>query len=119
MAEFSRQYFLAPVLLLALISFGSVLIFSSPQNEIPYRLKGSVSKVDRLHSWLRERAFDRLPWSTTKNTDENYEEVYETITAIKTWASQSSDPNNHTNILVDVVSIGSSSRIDYLHDAFC
>jgi hypothetical protein len=114
MTEFSRQYFLAPVLLLAIISFESVLL-KSGENENPPQLKGSVSKVDRLQSWLRERAIDRLPWSTTNNTADYYEEVRETITAMKTWASQSSDSYNHTNILVDVISIGSSSRIEYLH----
>jgi len=112
MAEFSRNYFVAPVLLLAFISFGSVFIrSSSPQNENPPQLKGSVSKVDRLQSWIRERAIDKLPWSTTNNTEDYYEDVHETVTAMKTWAAN----GNHTNVLVDVISIGSSSRMDYLH----
>jgi hypothetical protein len=115
MTEFGRQYFLAPVLLLAIISFGSVFTIRSGENENP-QLKGSVSKVDRLHSWLRERAIDRLPLSTTNNTADYYEEVHETVNAMKRWASQSSDTHNHTNILVDVISIGSSSRMDYLHN---
>eukprot|EP00985_Skeletonema_marinoi_P005617 scaffold2437_cov135-Skeletonema_marinoi.AAC.1 len=112
MAEFSRNYFVAPVLLLAFISFGSVFIrSSSPQNENPPQLKGSVSKVDRLQSWIRERAIDKLPWSTTNNTEDYYEDVHETVTAMKTWAAN----GNHTNVLVDVISIGSSIRMDYLH----
>src|SRR5210317_1912905 len=111
MAEFSRQYFLAPVLLLTFISFGGVFIRSSTtqNNESSPRLKGTVSKVDRLSSWLKER----IPWSTSGNTN-TYEayEVNETLNALKTWVGHSSN-HNHTQ-LIDVVSTGSSSRKEYL-----
>mmetsp|Transcript_23919 Transcript_23919/g.39432 ORF Transcript_23919/g.39432 Transcript_23919/m.39432 type:complete len:436 (-) Transcript_23919:862-2169(-) len=110
-----QRYFLAPVLLLAFISCGSVFSRSAA-GENPPKLKGSVSKVERLQSWIRERAIDKLPWSTTNKTEDYDHEVRETYTAMKTWAAQSSDHENQTNIiLVDVISIGSSSRMDYLY----
>ncbi len=116
MAEFSRrQYFLVPVLLLAFISCGS-LFLRSASDENPPQLKGSVSKVERLQSWIRERAIDKLPWSASNKAEDYDDEVRATYAAMNTWAAQSSDHENHTNILlVDVISIGSSSRMDYLH----
>ena len=116
MAEFSRHYFLGPVLLLGFLSFGSIFFrSSSPQHSNPPLLKGSVTKVDRLQSWMREHAIDALPWSTTNNTEDYYEEVNATLNAMRMWAGQ----NNNTkarNVIVDVISIGSFSRIDYLQN---
>ena len=112
MAEFSRQYFLAPVLLLTFISVGGVFIRSSTtqNNESSPRLKGTVTKVHRLSSWLKER----VPWSTSGNTN-TYEayEVNATLNVLKTWVGHSSN-HNHTHLLIDVVSTGSSSRKEYL-----
>lgn len=115
MADFRRQFFLGPVLWLTIISSGSVLFRSSP-NENPPQLKGSVSEVHRLQSWIRDRAIDKLPWSASNNTEDYYEDVHQTVAAMKTWAaSQSSDHDSDANVLVDVISIGSESRMDYLH----
>jgi hypothetical protein len=61
---------------------------------------------------MRERAIDMLQWATSDNSDQLYK-VNETINAKKTCFARSSC-HNRTNILADVISVGSSRSTEYL-----
>jgi hypothetical protein len=106
--------------------------YDATNNDVLH-LKGSVTKADRLPSWLRNKAIDDLPFYATSENEtsaiidgEPFEEVDEELEAARLWASHAAnnkhdDNNNATEAnqsqhpIIDVLSVGSSARIDYMN----
>jgi len=81
------------------------------------KLKGSVTRAVRLPSWLRDRAIDKLPFYSNPYNLSNSDlgEVNDALNAAQKWASQSTQNKSSAAITVDVVTIGSMNRMEYMH----
>ncbi|KAL7479124.1 hypothetical protein ACHAW6_004867 [Cyclotella cf. meneghiniana] len=110
------------LIFLAAVSFSGWHLLSpaAQQTEsnavIEQKLKGSVTKADRLPSWLRERAIDKLSlYSSSGNEADGGSGA---VDDVRSWASHFANNNNpgeqsKQSLIVDVILIGPTDRIEH------
>ena len=120
----SQRAFLVPTFLLMMALFTSWRVLSSSflrqlddddvaggrvGGQPP--LKGSVTKADRLPSWMRARAIDKLPYYMNRShVPDGY------LDEIKNALFPKHGNNETVNqTIVDVITIGTVDRIKYMH----
>lgn len=111
------------LIFLAAVSFAGWRLLSpaAQQTEsnaiIQQKLKGTVTKADRLPSWLRERAIDKLSlYSSSRNEADGGSGAADEV---RSWARHFANNNNpgeqrKQSLIVDVILIGTTDRIEHI-----
>eukprot|EP00804_Cyclotella_cryptica_P024635 CCRYP_001629-RA/>CCRYP_001629-RA protein AED:0.20 eAED:0.20 QI:0/-1/0/1/-1/1/1/0/475 len=81
---------------------------------IQQQLKGTVTKADRLPSWLRDRAIDKLPlYSSNGNGADGGSDAADDVTSWATHVANNNHPGEqHNHLIFDVILIGSTDQIE-------
>ncbi|KAL7535327.1 hypothetical protein ACHAWF_005133 [Thalassiosira exigua] len=108
-----RRAFVAPTFLLfvALVLGWCILHISSPSSVVKEGqsgMNGSVTMAQRLPSFLRSRAIDKLPLHTLDDLGGG--EVDDALEVTRNWVS-----HNRSRTVIDVISVGSTNRTEYMN----